>query len=137
MQAWFAQIDVFKNVADKLKTDYRFLMALSAQETTWGSALSFRVKNNLFGVSFKERPLKYSSYQESADAWIKTFGKDVSGTSSIDDFVEGLKSSGPYEKPYNSVNSNYFSELRQRYDDLFRRAAYCGLNILGSTAAGL
>ena len=57
------------------------------------------------------------------------YGGDVSGAPSMDDFIGALKSSGPYEKHYNSWNPNYYDELIRVHELVEEFAKLCGVNL--------
>ena len=120
-------------MAAQIETDPAFFAALSAKETEtksgYGTSYAFRHKHNLFGASKKEVPIRYRSYQKSADSWLRMFGGDVWGAPSMDDFIDGLQSVGRYQRPYNSKDKSYFDGLAKKYDDVKRWAGICGVDL--------
>lgn len=127
----FKYNDIFQAMAARIETDPAFLMALSAKETAWGTSRALRVKNNLFGVSVRERPLRYKSLESSARSWLRSYGGDVWGAPTMDDFAGELRSGvGRWQRPYNSVDPGYYDSLiNDYYDFITRWAEPCGFQL--------
>jgi hypothetical protein len=127
----FRYNDIFRAMAARIETDPAFLMALSAKETRWGTSFALRRKNNLFGVSVNERPLRYRSLVSSARSWLRSYGSDVWGAPTMDDFAGELRSGvGRYQRPYNSADPGYYESLINDYFNTIERWAQpCGFQL--------
>lgn len=102
--AWrfFQNADLYVDVAKRAGTDVDFVMALSAFESHWNDVHAQEL-HNLFGVTDAGGPnLNFSSYQASANDWVRRYGTLVSGTETISAFLTKLLGAG-----YNTINSGY------------------------------
>jgi RHS repeat-associated protein len=127
LERMFRYNDIFRAMAASIETDPAFFMALSAKETRWGTSYALRVKNNLFGVGYP-RPFRYSSLVSAANSWLRSYGGDVWGAPTMDDFAGELRSGvGRYQRPYNSEDRGYYDSLiNDYYNYITRWAEPCG-----------
>ncbi|NJO14519.1 MAG: glucosaminidase domain-containing protein [Thioploca sp.] len=123
MRPFFDNLKIYKDIARQLQTNADFLMALSSMESGWLDPHN-QVLHNLFGVTKAGgNNLSFASYQACADYWVQHFGSYVKGTTTMDQFVEGLKKS-----EYNSVNPNYYTHLKNQLKTIEKYKKACGVN---------
>ncbi len=124
---FFGNIGLYRNMAIQLRTEVVFLVALSAYESGWLDNHNFGL-HNLFGVTNAGRNnLRYRSFQAAADDWIRRFGQYVSGTETMQQFIEGLRKVPP--NGYNNVNPDYDNTLRSMVNTVERIAERCGIDL--------
>ena len=77
-------------------------------------------RHNLFGASdAKENPLGYNFYQESADAWVRRWSKDVKGVTDATTYFQNLVNDG-----YNP-HRGYVKDLVNQVGDTRKYTARC------------
>lgn len=121
---FYKQTDLFKSMASQMNTDYRFIMAHAAHESGWLNQHN-RNLNNLFGLTRGGgRNIKYSSLQEGANYYVKTYSKFLNGSKTMDEYVQNLR-----KIPYNSVTSDYDQRVKDQYQSIFKWAKICGATL--------
>jgi RHS repeat-associated protein len=118
---FFGNLSLYRDVASSLKTSAEFVMAHSSWESGW---LGQHAKDlhNLFGLTKAGgRNLRFGSYREGADLYVKILQPHVSGAQTIDEFISGLQKAG-----YNA-NKAYYDKIKNQLGDLRRHAADCGV----------
>jgi len=122
MNPFFANLSIYQSMATTLNTNPDFLMALSSMESGWLDPHNQGL-HNLFGVTHGGgNNLSFDTYQKAADYWVKTFGPYVQGTTTIDDFIAGLKKSH-----YNTKNKKYYIELKDQLAAVLKYKKACGI----------
>src|SRR5436853_4758109 len=86
---FFSNLDLYKDVANKLNTNPEFVMAHSSWESGWLGPHAKEL-HNIFGLTHGgKKNLRFDTYQEGADVYVKTVQGTVSGAATIDDFGTG------------------------------------------------
>jgi hypothetical protein len=122
MNPFFANLAIYQSMAQTLNTNADFLMALSSMESGWLDPHNQGL-HNLFGVTHGGgKNLSFATYQQAADFWVKTFGPYVQGAATISDFIAGLT-----KAHYNTVNKNYYVELKKQLATVMKYKQACGI----------
>ncbi len=121
-------LDTMNGPASRLGRQYGFnpdnLLGLMGVESSWLANPEGVEKNNPFGVNVPgTKTLRTFPDVDSAfDYWGKVFGSQLSGLNSTDEFVKGLRKLRA--GPYNSVNPDYDSLMRDTIDSVKLKKPY-------------
>jgi hypothetical protein len=118
-KTFFANSDLYKEVADSLQTDVDFVMAQSSWESGWNGQHAQDL-HNLFGLTKGGgRNLRFSTYKEGANVYVKTVGPYVTGAKTMEEYVAGLQKAG-----YNA-KASYYDTIKNQLDVLRKHEADC------------
>lgn len=102
-------------MATGLAVDENFLLGLSSYESGWYNDHN-RNLNNPFGLTKGGgNNLSFDSPQDAIELWIRTFGDQVRGATTAEDFVKRLLD-GP--RVYNTVNKSWGDKVLQQIDTI-------------------
>ena len=121
---FFANLDLYKDVANKLGTKTEFIVTHSSWESGW---LGQHAKDlhNLFGLTQGGgRNLTFDTYQKGADMYVKILGDKVKGAETIEDFVKGIQKAG-----YNTATPGYYDKIKNQLDSVRKHAKDCGVTL--------
>jgi RHS repeat-associated protein len=118
---FFSNLDLYKDVAKELNTNPEFVMAHSSWESGWLGPHAKEL-HNIFGLTHHgKKNLRFDTYREGADVYVKAVQGTVTGATTIEDFVTGLQKAG-----YNA-NPSYYGTIQTQLDYLRQHEKDCGI----------
>jgi RHS repeat-associated protein len=119
---FFANLDLYKDVANQLNTKLEFILAHSSWESGWNGPHA-KALHNLFGLTNAGGPNQtFNTYKEGADQYVQILKPHVSGAQTMDSFLEGAKKAG-----YNSATPGYYDKVKNQVDSVRKHAQDCGV----------